>query len=106
MKEYTEAKFPGCVGSSNCTHIISKRCQYNLKNNHLGAKNPLTTWTFNSTCHHCQRILHTTIGGPGQWNNQLMVKLDTFVSGICDGSVLDGVDFELLAQDKDGNIRK
>ena len=30
-----------------------------------------------------------------------MVRLDTFVSGICDGSVLDDCDFELLARGKD-----
>ena len=33
-----------------------------------------------------------------------MVRLDTFVSGICDGTVLNDVDFELLALDKRGNI--
>jgi hypothetical protein len=34
-----------------------------------------------------------------------MVRLDTFVSGICDGSVLDDCDFELLARGKDGEVR-
>ncbi len=38
MSEYTEAGFPGGVRSSNCTHITTERCKYNLKNNHLGAK--------------------------------------------------------------------
>ena len=37
MKEYIVAGFPGCVGSSDCTHIVTDRCEYNLKNNHLGA---------------------------------------------------------------------
>jgi hypothetical protein len=41
MKEYSEAGFPGCVGSSDCTHIVTDKCEYNLKNNHLGAKNSL-----------------------------------------------------------------
>jgi hypothetical protein len=36
MKEYSVAGFPGCVGSSDCTHIVTDRCEYNLKNNHLG----------------------------------------------------------------------
>jgi hypothetical protein len=52
MKEYSVAGFPGCVGSSDCTHIVTDRCEYNLKNNHLGAKNSLTTRTFNLTCNH------------------------------------------------------
>jgi hypothetical protein len=73
MKEYSEAGFPGCVGSSDCTHIVTDRCEYNLKNNHLGAKNSLTTRTFNLICNHRRRILHTTHGGPGRWNDQTMV---------------------------------
>ena len=105
MHEYSQAGFPGCVGSSDCTHIVTERCQYNLKNNHLGAKSSLTTRTFNLTCDHRRRILHTTNGGPGRWNDQSMVRLDTFVSGIRDGSVLDDCDFELLAHGKDGEVR-
>ncbi len=31
MHEYSEAGFPGCVGSCDCTHIVTKRCEYNLK---------------------------------------------------------------------------
>ena len=38
MAEYTEAGFPGCVGLTDCTHITMKRCEYYLKNNHLGGK--------------------------------------------------------------------
>jgi hypothetical protein len=98
MHKYSQAGFSGCVGSCNCTHIVTKRCEYNLKNNHLGAKNSLTTWTFNLTCNHHLHILHTTNGGPGPWNNQSMVRMNTFVSGIRDGSVLDDCDFELLAR--------
>ncbi len=68
MHEYgdSEAGLPGCVGSCDCTHIVTKRYEYNLKNNHLGAKNYLTTRTFNLTCNHRRRILHTTNGGPGR----------------------------------------
>jgi hypothetical protein len=35
-----------------------------------------------------------------------MVRLDTFVSGIRDGTVLDDLNFELLACDKDGKVIK
>ncbi len=105
MKEYTQAGFPGCVGSSDCTHIVSKRCQYNLKNNHLGAKSSQTTWTIILTCNHWRRILRRTNGGPGRWNDQSMVRLDKFVSGICDGTVLDDINFELLAHNKDGKVK-
>ncbi len=106
MNKYTQARFPGCIGSSNYTHIVNERCQYNLKNNLIGAKSLQTTRTFHSTCNHRRRILHTTNGGPGRWNNQSMVRLDTFISGIRDGSVLDDINFELLACDKDGKVKK
>ena len=106
MKEYSEAGFPGCVGSSDCTHIVTDWCEYNLKNNHLGPKNSLTTRTFNLTCNHRYRILHTTYRGPGQWNDQTMVQLDSFISGICDGRVLDDVSFELITHDMKGCLIK
>jgi len=66
MQEYQIAGFPGCVGSTDCMDITTKRCEYRLKNNHLGAKSSHTTRTFNLTCsHHC-RIQHSTHGGPGR----------------------------------------
>jgi hypothetical protein len=43
MREFNLAGFPGCVGSCDCTHIVSERCEYHLKNNYLGAKSSLTT---------------------------------------------------------------
>ena len=89
--------------SCDCTHIIIERCQYNLKNNHFGGKNALTTRTFNLTCNHHCHILHTTNRGPGRWDDQSMVRLDTFVSGICNGSVLDESNFKLLAHNNNGN---
>jgi hypothetical protein len=105
INEDTQAGFPGCVGSSNCTHIVTKRCQYNLKNIHLGSKSSQTTRTFNLTCNRWRHILHTTNGGPGRWNNQSIMRLDTFVSGIRDGTVLDDVNSKLLSCDKDGKVK-
>jgi hypothetical protein len=106
MYEYTQAGFPGCVGSSDCTHIVTNCCQYNLKNNHIGAKSSQTIRTFNLTCNHWRQILHTTNGGPGRWNDQSMVRLNDFVSGIRDGNILDNVTFELFAHNKDGKVKK
>jgi hypothetical protein len=105
MKKYSEAGFPVCVESSDCTHIVTDKYDYNLKNNHLEAKNSLTTRMFNLTCNHRRRILHTTHVGPGRWNDQTMVRLDSFISGICDGIVLDDVSFKLLAHDKKGRLK-
>jgi hypothetical protein len=62
MVEYQSAGLLGCIGSIDCTHIVTERCKYNLKNNHIGFKSSNTTRTFNLTCNHCRRILHSTPG--------------------------------------------
>ncbi len=104
MQEYKMAGFPGCIGLADCTHITTERCEYRLKNNHLGAKSSHTTQTFNLTCNHRRQNLHTTTGGPGQWNYQTMVHLDNFISGVRDGILLQDNDFELLDFDCFGNV--
>jgi hypothetical protein len=65
MREFDLACFPGSIGLCDYTHIVTERCEYNLRNNHLGAKSSLTTRTFNLTCNHHHCILHTTKEGPG-----------------------------------------
>ena len=104
MAEYTDAGFPGCVGASECTHITTERCEYNLENNHLSAKIRHTTCTFNLTCNHRRRILHTTRGGPGCWNDMTMVRFDTFLTDIRAGKILADNEFELLSYDKEGKV--
>ena len=52
MKEYSLAGFTDCIGSCDCTHIVTDKCEYNLRNKHLGAKLSLTTRTFKLTCNH------------------------------------------------------
>ena len=104
ISEYDEVGFPGCVGSSDCTHITRERCEYNLKNNHLGAKSSHTTCTLNLTCNHRRRILHRTCGGPGRWNDMTMVRFDTFLTDIRAGRISTKNEFELLSCDKEGNI--
>jgi len=104
MREYEVAGFPGCIGSTDCTHVTTKRCEYWLKNNHLGAKSSHTTRKFSLTCNHRRRIIHSMHGGPGRWNDQTMVCLDQFISGVQDGYLLQDNDFELLDYDHLGNM--
>jgi hypothetical protein len=104
MAEFIVSGFPGCIGSSDCTHIDTERCEYSLCNQHIGAKSSHPTRTFSLTAnHHCQ-ILHTLSGGPGSWNDQTMVRQDDFVSGIYHGLYLDDVQFELRDYTKSGII--
>jgi len=82
MRELKEVCFPGCVGSSDATHITMDRCEYYLKNNHLGPKSSLTAWSYNICINHRRRILHSTPGGPARWNDQTMVQFDCFITQI------------------------
>jgi hypothetical protein len=72
--------------------------------NHLGAKISHTTCTFNLTCNHRCRILHTTHGGPGRWNDQTIVRSDTFLTSIRDGRILTNNEFDLLSYENEGSI--
>ena len=48
--------------------------------------------------------MHTTRGGPGCWNNQTMIRFDTFLAWVRNDEILTNNKFELLAYDKDGNV--
>ena len=85
MVEFSAAGFAGAIGSCDGTHIAIKKCSYRIRNNHLGPKQHLTTWSFNLTVNHRRRILSPTIGYPGQWNNKTVVLFDSFVKGIYEG---------------------
>jgi hypothetical protein len=70
MREFAMAGLPGCVGSTDATHIVTWACEYNLRNNHLGGKSKAKTRSFNTMCNHRRHILHSTRGGPGRWNDK------------------------------------
>jgi hypothetical protein len=88
VHEFKMAGFNGCIGSSDATHIAVGKCSYRLRNSHLGAKQHLTTRSFNLTCHHQRKILSVTVGMPGRWNDKTVVLFDNFVRGIYEGDYL------------------
>ena len=105
MGEFEEAGFPGFVGSSDATHITMDRCEYNLKNNHLGPKSSLTARSYNIFVNHHWRILHSAPGGPARRNDQTMVRFHRFITQICSaGSTLQDNTFELLAHGRGGEV--
>ena len=89
------------VESTDGTHVTSETCEYNLKQNHKGGKKIHTTRTFNTTVNHRSRILHSTKGGPGRWNKKIIVRFDKFVTGICLGNYLQGVEYKVLKRGPD-----
>jgi hypothetical protein len=77
MHEFMQAGFNGAIGSTDATHVAIEKCSYRLRNNHLGPKQHLTTRTFNLTVNHRRRILSTTVGYPGRWNDKTVVLFDS-----------------------------
>ena len=72
----------------NCVTGKNKRA-------HLGAKNKHATRTYNMTVNHRRRILGTTRGHPGSWNDNTLVLFDTFIRDIKRGEILDDYMFEV-----------
>ena len=68
QSEFEEAGMPGCIGSTDATHICMLRCPSQLRNYHMGHKLDLPSRTYNLTTNHRKRILGTTTGHPGRWN--------------------------------------
>jgi hypothetical protein len=88
MREYEEAGMPGALGSGDATHITMEKCSARLKNSHMGGKSTFPTVAFNMTVNHRRRILHTSPGLPGRWNDKTLQLFDDLFRGIEDGSIL------------------
>jgi hypothetical protein len=70
--EFIIAGLPGCIGSSDATHVGMLRCQYRLRQHHNSFKLPMPTRTYNITTNHRRRILTSTRGHPGRWNDKTL----------------------------------
>jgi hypothetical protein len=104
MSEFAMAGLHGSVGSTDATHIGMEKCHYRLKNHHSGGKLSMPSRTYNLTCNHRRRILSSTRGHPGRWNDKTLVLFDEFVMGIHKGEILQDVEFELLERNQSGEI--
>jgi len=54
---------------------------------------------------HRQRILHTTSGHPGLWNDKTLQLFDSFAKIMRDGEQFDDLVFELKERAPDGSIK-
>lgn len=104
MREYAEAGFPNCLGSSDATHVIMERCYARLRNQNKGAKMATTARTFNITVNHRRRILHTTNGFPSSWNDKTLIRFDTFLTDVQLGRTYSEIPFDLTT--KTGGVQK
>jgi hypothetical protein len=102
-REYAMAGLPGCLGSQDATHIGMRRCQYRLRQYHNSYKLPMPTRTYNLTVNHRRRILSSTRGHPGRWNDKTLVLYDSLSTDLRDGRKYSDVEFELLERDPHTN---
>ena len=58
------AGFPGCIGSSDGTHVGMLNCHSWASINHKGPKLNVPSRTYNTTVTHTRQILGTAFGHP------------------------------------------
>ena len=95
MKEFILAGMPGAFASMDATHVIHEMCNWKSRRVHLGHKSKHATRTFNLMANHRRRILGSTRGNPGSFNDKTLVLFDSFVQEIKSGK-FDDYTFELL----------
>jgi len=85
-KVYESLGLPGCIGSTDCVHIHWDRCPAALRSLHVG-KEGFPTLSYSVTATHSRRIIAVHGGAKGTTNDKTMSKFDSFLKGICDGSI-------------------
>ena len=102
--EFLMAGFPGCIGSTDVSHIIMELCSYRLRQIYLGYKVAHTAITYNMTVNHCRIILNITQGHLVRFTDKTLVLLDDLVNELHDGKCDDVHEFTLMNFDQDSDI--
>lgn len=95
MSDYKEAGFDGRIGSADVTHVVLEKCHARLKNQNMGGKSSHTTRAFQIVVNHRRQIIASTVGYPGRWNDQTVVRFDGFITDIQRGLYLHENKFNL-----------
>ena len=101
---FGQAGFNGCIGSSDATHIPMLKCPQWAHNNHKGFKLSVPARTYNVTVDHSRRILGSTFGHPGTWNDKTLVLFDELICNVKNGNIPDDFEFKLYEKDMNNNI--
>ena len=84
---FRESGFNGCIGSSDATHNPMLKYAQWASNSHRGFKLSVPARTYNVTVNHSRRILSSTTGHPGTWNDKTLILFDEFITGVHTGSI-------------------
>ena len=107
--EFDIGGLTGAGFSTNATNVVMWHCSQSLKQANTGFKQSHPARSYNISCNHRRKILHTTKGHPSRWNDKTLAYFDTFLSGIHKGTILQDVRFHLLSWKDDiylGDVEK
>ncbi len=90
---YRIARFQGCIGSTDATHIPLEKVSYKVWQSHLGFKLAAMTQMYNQTEYHKRQILYTTTGHPCQWNEKTRARFNDFPDELWTGGLDEKIPF-------------
>ena len=99
MSEFTQAGMNGALESADATHIAWDKSPFKLKNLNSGGKEKGPSKAFEITVNHRRKILASTVGLPGRWNDKTVVRFDGFLTSIHDGKLYQNKTFQLYNAD-------
>jgi hypothetical protein len=94
LHTYSQMGLPGCVGSTDCTHLKWDRCPISLYNLCKG-KEGFPTLSYSVTVDHNRRILGMTAGFWGSLNDKTIVRHDSYVMDIKNEVVYRNVEYPM-----------
>lgn len=97
--EYAMAGFHGCMGSMDATHVGMLKCPYKLKQFNDSWKLNLPSRTYNTTVVHTRKIIYSTPGHPGRWNDKTLQLFDKLAHLLREGKRYADVTFTLWRRD-------
>jgi hypothetical protein len=103
MGVFTKLVLPGCIGSTDCVHILWERCPAGSRSTHKG-KEGFPTLAYEATVDHTKKTIAATEGHPGARNDKTIVKFDGFVTKLHDGELYADVPFDIM--DNQGNVKR
>jgi DDE superfamily endonuclease len=96
-RQYDIGGLTGAGFSTDATNVVMWRCSHNLRQANMGFKQSHPARTYNLTCNHNRRILHSTTGHPSRWNDKTLAHFDEFMCGVHEGKILQDVKFILYS---------
>lgn len=86
----------------DATHVGMLKCFYRLKQFNESWKLKMPCRTYNTTVNHRRRILYSTRGHPGRWNDKTLQLYDDLAKILRDGKQFTDGSFPLLRRTRHG----